>query len=169
AIPLLGQINAFRGRLEEACRLYDEGLRLCEPGSMFELFIQIMKAQALIAMEDRVGVAAAFQRIVAIRPAFRRQVGLCFLPPDDTGLAQVLAPLVVEADLDQARRAIAYLHYWIAPNFGTPRHAANIMRGPLIHLGRRFGPEVATDEIWREMPDELRPIRDWSRPLPPAQ
>ncbi|MBP6879175.1 MAG: winged helix-turn-helix domain-containing protein [Phenylobacterium sp.] len=168
AIPLLGQINAFRGRLDEACRLYDEGLRLCDPGATLELYILVMKAQALIAMEDHAGVVAVFQRAVAIRPKLPRQVGLCFLPVDEGGLAETLAPVAAEADLQQAQRAIAYLHYCIAPNFGTARHAANIMRGPLTQLSRRFGAEVASDEIWREMPAELLPIRDAARRAPPA-
>ena len=168
AFPLLGQINAFRGRLDEACRLYDEGLRLCEAGSVFEVYIQIMKSQALIAMEDRAAVEAVFQRVVTIKPEARRQVGLFFLPPDDAGLARSLAPLVDGADLAQARRVIAYLHYRVAANFGLPGHVANVMRGPLTHLGRRFGPSVASDEIWREMPEELHYLRGWSGPRPGA-
>ena len=159
AFPMLGQIQANRGELVEACRLYDEGLQLCEPGSTYEVYILVIKAMALIALDDRAAVEAVFARLMEIAPAAREGFGLLFLPPDDEGLARTLAPLADAADLARARATIAYLHYRVADLFRQPAHAANLMRGPLTHLVRRLGPSVATDEIWRELPRELRYLR----------
>jgi DNA-binding winged helix-turn-helix (wHTH) protein/tetratricopeptide (TPR) repeat protein len=159
AFPMLGKIKAYRGDLTEALRLYDEGLRLCDPGSPFEIYIQILKAETLIAQEDYAGVETVYHRVVAISPEAQARINLLFLPPGDDGLARTLAPVVDRASLDRARRAVAYLHYLIAPYFRAPGHAANILRGPLTHLVRRFGPTVASDEIWEEMPAELQYLR----------
>jgi DNA-binding winged helix-turn-helix (wHTH) protein/tetratricopeptide (TPR) repeat protein len=159
AFPLLGQIKAYRGDLAEARRLYDEGLKLCEPGSAFEVYIQILKAQTLIAQEDYAAVEAVYRRVVDINPEAQARIALLFLPPGDDGLARTLAPFADRASQGQARRTIAYLHYLAAPYFRGPGHAANIMRGPLTHLVRRFGPTVASEEIWAETPAELHYLR----------
>lgn len=159
AFSMMGQIRAHAGDLAEAVRLYDEGLRLCEPGSMFEIYILIHKCAALIAAEDFEGVAVAFQRVLDIQPQVRDQSGLMFLPPDDMGLARILGPHADRADLNQAQRALAYLHFRVARYFRAPGHAANLMRGPLIHLVRRLGPEAATEEVWAAMPAELLYLR----------
>lgn len=155
AFGVLGQIKAYRGDLAEARRLYDEGLKLCEPGSMFDLNIQVLKAISLIAEDDRAGVEAAYAQIVEISPVAHRQLGLLFLPAADDGLARQLAALADRTSARHARRAIAYLHYRVAPYFRSADQCANIMRGPLVHLVRRFGPSVASEAIWREMPQEL--------------
>lgn len=89
-------------------------------------------------------------------PEAHERFGLLFLPPMDDGLGRILAPLADRSGLEQARRAVAYLHYLVAPYFRGPGHAANILRGPLTHLVRRFGVAVASEEIWSEMPADLR-------------
>ncbi len=159
AFPMLGQVQAYRGEIAEGCRLYDEGLQLCEPGSPFEVYILVIKAMALIAADDRPAVEATYQRLLEIHPIIRENLGILFLPPGDEGLARTLAPLADKLDLAQARATIAYLHYRVADLFRQPVHSANLMRGPLTHLVRRLGPGVATDEIWRELPHELRYLR----------
>lgn len=159
AFPMLGQVQAYRGELAEGCRLYDEGLKLCEPGSPFEVYILVIKAMALIALDHRAAVEATFERLLAIHPEIRETLGVLFLPPGDEGLARTLAPFADKIDLARARATIAYLHYRVADLFRQPAHSANLMRGPLTHLVRRLGPGVATDEIWRELPHELRYLR----------
>lgn len=159
AFPMLGQITASRGDLPEALRLYDEGLFLCEPGSMFEVYIQVLKATALIAADDRAGVEVVYRRLAAIsRPQLER-FALFFLPAGDDGLAQELGRLADRVDPGFARRSLAYLHYRIARYFQTPEHAANIMRGPMVHLIRRFGRKVVPEQIWAELPTELHHLR----------
>jgi hypothetical protein len=164
ALPMLGQVHAYRGDLEEARRLYDEGFQLCEPGSTFEIYILVLKAMTHLAQNDHTAAGALLERIVALQPGYLQLFGVLFIPPGDDGLARQLAPLADRADIDQARRMIAYLHYRVADLFQTPAHSANIMRGPLTHLVRRFGPTVASDEIWSELPAELDYLRVSRRP-----
>ncbi|HEY2357487.1 MAG TPA: winged helix-turn-helix domain-containing protein, partial [Phenylobacterium sp.] len=106
-LSMLAQIKASRGELAEARRLYDESLQLCDPGSTFEVYILVLKAQALIAGDDRPGVEAAYQRLSEITPAALQRFGLFFLPAGDDGLARTLMPLVGRAREGQARRVLA--------------------------------------------------------------
>jgi DNA-binding winged helix-turn-helix (wHTH) protein len=156
AFPMLGQIAACRGDLAEADRLYDEGLRLCEPGSAFEVYIQVLKAMTLVAQDDRPGVEAVYDRLQAITPTALPRFCLLFLPVGDEGLARRLTPLADRITEPVARRTIAYLHYRVSRYFRGRDHAANILRGPLTHMVQRFGPGVASDAIWREIPAELQ-------------
>ncbi len=159
AFPMLGQIKAQRGDLDEARRLYDEGLSLCEPGSAYELYVQILKATTLMAQDDRAGVEDCYRRIVEITPHAPEQFGVMMLPPTDEGLARRLARVIDQMDEERARRSIAYLHRRVASHFQRPTHVANIMAGPLVHLTRRFGPGVVSDEIWTALPEELQHLR----------
>jgi len=159
AFPMLAQIAACRGDLAEADRLYDEGLQLCEAGSEFEVYILFLKAAALMAGDDRAGVEAVFDRLAAIKPSTRDQIGLFFLPPGDTGLARRLASQLDHLSLERARKMIAYQHYRIARFFVGPGHATNVLLGVLSHFVRRFGPGVASDELWAELPADLQYLR----------
>jgi DNA-binding winged helix-turn-helix (wHTH) protein/tetratricopeptide (TPR) repeat protein len=159
AFPMLGQVRAYRGDFAEAQRLYDEGLQLSPPGSAFEQYIRMIKAIAYVAADDQAAAAEVFERIVEAQPFVLELTGLLFLPPGDDGLARRLAPIADRADLATAKRAIAYLYFRAATHFQHPAHVANIMRGPLIHLVRRLGPQVASDEIWSELPAELLYLR----------
>jgi hypothetical protein len=165
AFPMLGQIKACRGDLAEGVRLFDEGLTLCVPGSQFESYIQVLKASTLVAAQDWPAVEAVYDRLAEISPQGLGAFSLAFLPPDDEGLARRLAPLADRLSLEQARRMVAYLHYRVGRYFRVEAHAANAMRGPLVHLVRRFGPSVVSDAIWRETPRELQYLR---RPAPAA-
>ncbi|HEY2659480.1 MAG TPA: winged helix-turn-helix domain-containing protein [Caulobacteraceae bacterium] len=159
ALPVLGQVHAYRGELAEARRLYDEALQLCEAGSTFETYILVLKAMAFIADNDHAGAEVVFERILEIEPRHLRRFGILFLPPADDGLARRLAPLADRADRAYAERVLAYQYYRVADLFQDPAHTANVMHGPLTHLIRRFGPTVLPEEIWNELPAELQYLR----------
>lgn len=159
ALLMQGRIDAYRGDLDEADRLYDEGLSFCEPGSAFEIYALMLKAMARVAAEDHDAAAALYRRVVLLRPEARQQFGITFLPPGEEGLGRDLAALADAAGLPYAQRIVAYLWFRVADLFRTPAHSAAIMRGPLSHLVRRLGPTVASDEIWAEVPEELRYLR----------
>lgn len=167
AMPLLAEIKSSRGEFGEALQLFNHALALCEAGSWFEVYIQILKASTLIAMGDRSEVEATYDRLLKIAPMALQTFGFLFIPDGDVGLARKLAHRADKMDERQARRAVAYLHYRIARHFRKSEHAANILRGPLTHLVRRFGPGVASDAIWCEMPEELLYLRT-VRSLPNA-
>ena len=159
ALPMLGQVHAYRGELAEARRLYDGALQLCEAGSTFETYILVLKAMAFIADNDHAGAQAVLERILEIEPRHLHLFGILFLPPADDGLARRLAPLADRADRTSAERILAYQYYRVADLFQDPAHTANLMHGPLTHLVRRFGPTVLSEEIWNELPAELQYLR----------
>lgn len=151
AFPMLAQLRAYRGDLEAAWRLYDEGLKLCEPGSEFENYVLLLKAKTLLAADARAEAHAVFERLGGIGPATRREIGLLFLPPEGRELPPELGALLDGVSVEHARRGLTYQYYMAARFFSVPSHAANIMRGPLERLTRRFGPSVAPDEIIRAL------------------
>ncbi|MEW5685309.1 MAG: helix-turn-helix domain-containing protein [Pseudomonadota bacterium] len=159
AIPLLGQIKACRGDIPEAVRLFDVALGLCEPASTFELYIQVLKATALIAADARAELEAVYRRLGEIAADSLPRFAVLFLPADDAGLARQLAPLADRLSPILAQRIPGYLFYRIARNFRSPQHVANIMRGPLTHLIRRFGATVVSPSLWDDLPDELYYLR----------
>src|SRR6185503_5258280 len=102
---------------------------------------------------------AAFERLVELDGGVIEQMGLLFLPPGDDGLARRLAAVADRIDLAEARRTLAYFWFRVGDLFLTPAHRANVMLASLSHLVRRFGPEVASQEIWEELPAELHYLR----------
>jgi tetratricopeptide (TPR) repeat protein len=156
---MMGRIRAYRGDLDEADRLYDEGLSFCEPGSKLEIYALTIKAIARVAAEDYPAAAAIYRRLSQLQPPSWHLFKITFLPPGDEGLGRELGALADRATLEYARRLVAYLWFRVADLFCTRAHAAAVMRGPLTHLVRRLGPTVASDEIWAEMPDELQYLR----------
>ncbi|KRB46551.1 hypothetical protein ASE02_18905 [Phenylobacterium sp. Root700] len=151
AFPILAQLQAYRGDLEAAWRLYDEGLKLCEPGSEFENYVLLLKAKTLLAADARSEAHAVFERLGGIGPAARREIGLLFLPPEDRELPPELGALLERIGPEHARRVVTYQYYMAARFFSVPSQAANVMRGPLERLTRRFGPSVAPDEVRRAL------------------
>ncbi|MFC3079838.1 helix-turn-helix domain-containing protein [Phenylobacterium terrae] len=169
SFPMLAEISASRGDLAEAVRLYDEGLLLCERGSTFETYILVLKAAALIAADDRAGVEAVYRRLQEIAPPDLPRYALAFLPADDgDGLARNLAPLVDRATPGEARHLLALLCFRFARRFVRPEHAANLMRGPLTWMIRRFGPGIVSDELWCDIPEELGYLRAGRRSVAPS-
>lgn len=169
ALPMMGQVHAYRGEFAEAQDLYDESLALGEPSGTFERYILTLKAMAFLAAGDHAAAGATFERLVRLDASVLEAMGLLFLPPSDDGLARRLAPIVDRIDLAEARRMISHFWFRVGDLFRASDHRANVMVGSLTHLVRRFGPEVASDEIWAELPEELsylrRPPRDaraWS-------
>jgi len=155
AFPMLGQVKAYRGEAAAAQALYDEGLALCEPGSSFEAYLLVLKAVAFVADDRHDAAGALLDRLEAIQPGSVEAFGLFFLPPGDDGPARRLARLADNVELAEARRLMAYLYFRYADLFQRPEQVANVMRGPLTHLVRRLGPEVVSEELWRELPSEL--------------
>jgi DNA-binding winged helix-turn-helix (wHTH) protein len=159
AFPMLGQLRAAAGDLAQAVRFYDEGLALAEPGSVFEAYILVLKAQALVAADAWPGVEAIYDRLAAIVPGALIAYAPLFLPPGDEGLAQRLGPLVDQVPEAMARRMIRYQWHRSARYFRDPAHAANLMRGVVTHFVRRFGPGVVAETLWDQLPDELAHLR----------
>jgi DNA-binding winged helix-turn-helix (wHTH) protein len=168
ALPMLAQIKAYRGELADAQLMLEEALEFCDADTEFEVYIQVLRMQMLIAQENYADVAVVLERLNELQPNYKQRFGPLLLPPSDDGLARTLAPQADRLTLELAQRAIAYLHFLVAAYFTVPAHAANIMRGPLMHLVRRFGPGVASDEVWSEMPAELHYLRGPPAPKPPA-
>lgn len=147
ALPVLGHIAAARGDLAGALANYEEALRLCEPGTEFEVFLLVLKTCALIAKGEREAAAAAFERIRAIKPIAGRQLELIFLAPGDESLTPGLRIALARMTPDAARAVLGYQYHVAARRFGEREQQRNIMAGLIDHLVRRFGDAVVPEAV----------------------
>ena len=147
ALPVLAQALAARGEVEAALARFDQALELCERGSEFEIYLLVLKSQSLIAIDDRRGANAAFERVIQVKPSARARIALFFLEPGELNLRTEQRLLLSRVDREGARRLIAYQHFMVARAFSRPEHAHNLMAGPLDHLVRRFGPTIVPEEV----------------------
>jgi tetratricopeptide (TPR) repeat protein len=157
ALSLSGAFKAYAGDLAGAVRSYDQALGLCEPGTEFELYLQVLKSQALIAGGDREAARAILARLLEVKPA-DRAVRIFYLDPDrapDEAAQQELRRLTPEL----ARQMLGRLMFGTVRNFSRPEHGRAILAGPLRHLLERFGPAVLPGEL----PRGLAPAADAAR------
>ena len=54
-------------------------------------------------------------------------------------------------DAAQARAFLAFQYNMMARHFSRPEHVQNVMRGPLDHLVRRFGPTIVPEALGRKV------------------
>lgn len=155
ALPLLGQCKAWRGDLEGAIVDFDQALSLCARDSEFEVYLLALKSGVLLAQNDHAGALELMGRLLQIKPAALRVIGLTYLPPGDAPPTPQLRDLLEDVTPREARTVLVYQYYMGARYFGVPDHAANNMRGPIEHLTRRFGAEVAPPEMLRALSDRL--------------
>jgi hypothetical protein len=147
ALPVLGQIDAKRGDLTRAVSRYDEALRLCEPGSEAEIFLQVLKSRALVAGGDQAAAQQVFKRIVEIKPLAGRQLGFVYMRPGDENLTPDLRRRLDRLSAEHARQILGLQYYMVARRFGRPAHRLNVMAGPVDQLVRRFGRAVVPPAI----------------------
>jgi len=153
-LSISGAIKAYVGDLAGAIRSYDRALGLCEPGTEFELYLQVLKSQALIAAGDRAAARTILARLLTVKPA-ERAVQIFYLDPDcapDESTLRELRRFTPEL----ARRLLGRLMFGPVRNFSRPEHGRAILAGPLRHLLDRFGPQVLPSEL----PHGLSPATD---------
>lgn len=148
----LAQIKASRGLIQEALRLYDEGLELAEKGSEFEVFIMVLRISALMAIDDREAVDRARAALYAVKPTARMKIGLLMASPEPKDLPADLAALFAGFSAERAASLVLYLYYISARLFEQERHRENIMRGLVTLVVRHFGRAAVPEEVWRAVP-----------------
>lgn len=144
SLALSGMIKAYHGELADAASTYDQALALCEPGTEFEVYLQVLKVQALIASGAREPATKILDGLLMRKPD---EIALCLLYLDphrapDEIVRRVLNRLTPTI----ARRLLGRLMFGTAPNYAHPEHARAIIAGPLHHLLEHFGPEILPAE-----------------------
>lgn len=144
AFATLGQMRMAEGAFLDAHLLYDKALELAEAGSEFFVYLKVLKCTASLAAGDRATVDALAAELFAINPIIRMQLGL-FLASPDKDLPADLGAVLASVDASRASSLLSFLYNTSARHFRAPEHRANVMRGLLTHVSRRFG-EAAVPE-----------------------
>lgn len=145
SLAVSGMVKAYHGELADAAGAYDQALALCEPGSEFEVYLQVLKVQALIALGAREPAMKIIDELLRQKPE-EIALYLHYLDPyraPGENVRRVLNRLTP----DMARRLLGRLMFGTAPNYGHPEHARAIVAGPLHHLLERFGPSILPAEF----------------------
>lgn len=147
AFAVLGQLKLNRGRLAEAVSDFDQGIELAEPGSEFQVFLQVLKCTTLVATGDRAASEQANRDLYQTKPLTRMQLGL-FLTHPDEDLPDDLRQLLLGLDAALLRRMLAHYDYLFVRRVPDASGRERMFRGIVTQMARhRAGdglpPEVA--------------------------
>jgi len=161
AFVLQGQLLMSEGHIEDALRLFDEGLEMAEEGSEFQVFLMAVKMIALLAAGDRASLDRLTAVLFALKPGARAQFGLILASPKAAELPPDLEAALGALDEVRARNLIHYFFNVCARRCGSPAHRRNIMKGLLSHMVRRFGRAIVPPSVERAL--DLRPEKPGAR------
>jgi tetratricopeptide (TPR) repeat protein len=151
SFAILGQIRMLEGDIEEALSLFDQGLDLSQPGSEFQIYLMVLKCQALLASGQRTELDAAIDVLYATKPA-TRGLAIFYTPPDATEIAPEAQRLLEQLDETRAKALLVFLNYVCARLFRYAEHRKNILHGPFTLLVNSFGPGVVPDDLRVSVP-----------------
>lgn len=156
AFATVGQIRMWQGRIDDALVLYDKGLAMAEHATHFDLYLRVLKCDALTA-DGRVEAArTAASALYRIKPATREELG-CFYEAesDDEALAPIVARQIARLDLASAIAIVRYRHYIAARLFRHERHRRNVMQRPASLLEARFGRDCLPTDLHHDIPPRI--------------
>lgn len=143
-----GQMLMCRGAIAKAVALYDKGIELAAYASDFHIYLLVLKCTALMADDDRAGVAQTSEELYLAIPE-SRQMAPFFLSPYDNQLPEAVAAALSAHTLEGARHLLRHLYHTSARHFVATAHRANVVRGLATALRRQFGAEAVPDDIGR--------------------
>ena len=147
SFAILGQIRMFEGDFEAALSLYDQGLELCQHNTEFHIYLLVLKCQALLASDQRKGLAKTLEVLYATRVGAREGLSIFFIPPNMDAIPPEVDTLLEGLDQAHARAVLVYANYICARLFRFAEHRENVLRGPLTLFIDRFGPGVVPDDL----------------------
>jgi hypothetical protein len=148
----LAQIRMLEGDLEAALALYDQGLELSQEGSEFQIYLLVLKCQALLACDRRKVLASTLEVLYAKRPEMREALSIFFMAPNPNEIALDMRSLLDRLDPMHARAMLVGVNYICARLFRFPIHRENILRGALTLFLQKFGRAVIPEDLNASVP-----------------
>ncbi len=150
-----GQMLMCRGAIAEAVALYDKGIELAEFGSDFHIYLLVLKCTALMAGNDRPGVARTSEELYLARPNSRWMAPF-FISPYDDDLPEPVAAALSAYSPERCQQVLRHLYQTSARHFLAVGHRANVMRGLATGLRRLVGPQAIPDDIAKLLTASIR-------------
>src|SRR5262249_8030132 len=132
--------------------LYDQGLELCQDGTEFQIYLLVLKCEALLAANRRKALADTLDVLYAKRAGTREALSIFFVAPDANEISPEVQLTLDRLDQAHARAVLVYVNYICAHLFRFVEHRENILRGPLMLFINRFGPGVVPDDLRDSVP-----------------
>jgi hypothetical protein len=150
SFAILGQIRMLEGDIDTGLSLIEQGLELCSSGSEFELYLMVLRCQALLASNQRETLDAVLQAFYAKKAGTREALSIFFT--DLEAIPPEVSFLISNIDEMRARAMLVWSNYICARLFRLAEHRENILRAPLTLFVKRFGLGVVADEVRASVP-----------------
>jgi DNA-binding winged helix-turn-helix (wHTH) protein len=144
----VGQMRACLGDIDAGIEAYDIALGMTEPGSQYDLFLLVLKAQAQLAAGLRDELSVTLATLYSRRPdiAFFMEV-FCSPPGQPSPTAQMALSGTPQP---MATAMLRYVYHSCTNSFLQPDHRLNtIVAGLKLYAGH-FGPSVVPPELLPE-------------------
>ncbi len=116
-------------------------------GSQFEIYLLILKCEALAAVADRKGVRSVLNQVCAdVPPHIEVLMEVLFTDPDHPSKVAQQA-LVNMPPPAQARAMLLFMHYVYARLLKVKQHRHNAYRTVVTLFRKQFGPDIVPDEV----------------------
>jgi len=145
SLPVVGQMRVFEGQNEEGLAAINQALERCKTGSQFEVYLQVLKCEALAAVNAREELDRVLHHICSNVPQI--EVLMQFLFTCAERPAKAAQQALVNMSTVQAKAMLMFTHYVYARLLVNPEHRANAYRTPLSLLQKQFGPGIVPDEV----------------------
>ncbi len=145
SLPIIGQMWIFVGQNEEGLAAINQALDECEESSQFEIYLLILKCEALAAVADRKGVRSVLNRVCANVPHIEVLMEVLFTDPDHP--SKVAQQALVNMAPAQARAMLLFMHYVYARLLKVEEHRHNAYRTVVTLFRKQFGPDIVPDEV----------------------
>lgn len=144
----MGFIRACLGDIDAGIDAYDIALGMTKPGSQYDLYLLVLKAQAQLAGDLRDDLARTLSTAYSRSPALAPFMEPLCSPRDAPSAVAVQA-------LDSMQPAMAtamlrYLFWSCTRNFVLPHHRRNTMEPAARLMTRRFGRQVMPADLLAE-------------------
>jgi DNA-binding winged helix-turn-helix (wHTH) protein len=144
----VGQMRACLGDIDAGIEAYDIALGMTEPGSQYDLFLLVLKAQAQLAADLRDDLSLTLATLYSRRSdlAFILEV-FCSPPGNPSPTAQMA---LSGTSVEMATAVLRYVYHSRTNSFVQPDHRRNTIHAGLRLYVDRFGPAVMPPELEAE-------------------
>lgn len=144
----VGHMRACLGDIDAGIEAYDIALGMTEPGSQYDLFLLVLKAQAQLAADLRDDLALTLATMYARKPELQFFMEVFCSPVGQPSPVAQMA--LANTSAEMATAMLRYVHHSCTKSFVDPDHRLNTIRAGLVLYVQRFGSEVVPPELRAE-------------------
>ncbi len=145
SLPVVGQIRVFEGQNTDGQRALDQALELCAPGSQFEIYLLILKCEAMVAVSDRDGLDQILNKVCTQVPQIEVLMQILFTCAQHP--SKIAQQALVNMPPAQAKGMMMLMHYVYGRLYKMPSHIANAYRTPISLFSKQFGVSIIPQEV----------------------